>query len=96
MYQEEIENLLTNSGININSLKVTSKSASNGGWDWIIVNVGYIKDNTTNYKFVTKTYSGNSTETGEANKTTLWFALGLYLDFINLLLLILRIFGNNK
>lgn len=32
----------------------------------------------------------------EANKTTLWFALGLYLDFINLLLLILRIFGNNK
>ena len=32
----------------------------------------------------------------EANKTTLWFALGLYLDFINLLLLLLRIFGNNK
>ena len=70
-YQKEIENLLTNSGININSLKVTSKSASNGGWDWIIVNVGYIKDNTTNYKFVTKIYSGNSTETGEANNTTL-------------------------
>lgn len=32
----------------------------------------------------------------EVNKTTLWFALGLYLDFINLLLLLLRIFGNNK
>ena len=32
----------------------------------------------------------------EANKTTLWFALDLYLDFINLLLLLLRIFGNNK
>ena len=71
VYQEEIENLLTNSGININSLKVTSKSASNGGWDWIIVNVGYIKDNTNNHKFVTKIYSGNSSETGEANKTIL-------------------------
>lgn len=70
-YQKEIENLLTNSGMNINSLKVTSKSSSNGGWDWIIVNVGYVKNNNNTHKFVTKIYSGMSTETGEANKTTL-------------------------
>lgn len=71
VYQNEIEDLLVSSGMNLNSLKVTSKTAGNGGWDWIIVNVGYVKYGSNNHKFVTKIYSGTSTETGEANKTTL-------------------------
>lgn len=70
-HQPELQALLTNSGLNIDSLKVTSKSPDNGGWDWIIVNVGYIKDKAANHKFVTKIYSGYSTDTGEANKTTI-------------------------
>lgn len=61
-YQKEVENLLINSGLNINSLKVTSKSANNGGWDWIIVNVGYVK----NVGLVTRIYSGDKTKTGNA------------------------------
>ena len=61
-YQTEVENLLINSGLNINSLKVTSKSANNGGWDWIIVNVGYVKK----VGLVTRIYSGDKTKTGNA------------------------------
>lgn len=32
----------------------------------------------------------------QAGKITLWFALELYLDFVNLLLMMLRLLGNNK
>lgn len=59
--QPELQALLKNSGLNINSLKVTSKSFKNGGWDWIIVNVGYAKG-----KFVTRIYSGEANKDGNA------------------------------
>ncbi|MCF2615665.1 prepilin-type N-terminal cleavage/methylation domain-containing protein [Oscillibacter valericigenes] len=62
-YQTEVENLLINSGLNINSLKVTSKSANNGGWDWIIVNVGYVKK----VGLVTRIYSGEANKNGDAS-----------------------------
>lgn len=61
-YQDEIENLLINSGMNINSLKVASKSFQNGGWDWIGVYVGYVKG-----KFVTRIYSGEADKNGDAS-----------------------------
>lgn len=66
-YVNDIENLLINSGMTINSLKVTSKNANNKGWDWIIVNVGYIKYNNNNHKFVTRIYSGNKKTNGRAD-----------------------------
>ena len=63
-HQPELQALLTNSGLNINSLKVTSKSANDDGWDWIIVNVGYVKK----VGLVTRIYSGDKKTTGNAEK----------------------------
>ena len=60
--QPELQALLTNSGMNIKSLKVVSKSFKNGGWDWIIVNVGYTKG-----KFITRIYSGEANKNGDAS-----------------------------
>lgn len=62
VYDDNVQNLLKNSGINIDSLKVTSKTADNGGWDWIIVNVGYVK----NAGIVTRIYSGDKSTKGNA------------------------------
>lgn len=61
-HQSELQALLTNSGLNINNLKVSSKSSKNGGWDWIIINVGYTKG-----KFVTRIYSGEANKNGDAS-----------------------------
>ena len=61
-YQDELAILLTNSGINLDSLKVTCKSFNNDGWDWIIVNVGYTKG-----KLVTRIYSGKANTNGDAS-----------------------------
>ena len=61
-HQSELQALLTNSGLNINNLKVSSKSSKNGGWDWIIINVGYIKG-----KFVIRIYSGEANKNGNAS-----------------------------
>ena len=61
-YDYKVENLLTNSSMNIDSLKVSSKSFDNGGWDWIIVNVGYTKG-----KLVTRIYSGKANKNGDAS-----------------------------
>ena len=62
IYDDNVQNLLKNSGINIDSLKVASKSFKNGGWDWIIINVGYTKG-----KFVTRIYSGEANKNGDAS-----------------------------
>lgn len=62
VYDPNVQSLLTNSGINIDSLKVSSKTAKNGGWDWIIINVGYVK----NAGFITRIYSGNNSNQGNA------------------------------
>ena len=61
-HQPELQALLTNSGLNINNLKVSSKSSKNGGWDWIIINVGYTKG-----KFITRIYSGEANKNGDAS-----------------------------
>ena len=60
-HQSELQALLSNSGLNIDSLKVSSKSFKNDGWDWIIVNVGYTKGT-----FVTRFYSGEANKNGDA------------------------------
>lgn len=63
----EIKNLLLNSGMSQNSLKVTcKKSSSTEGWDWINVYVGY-----TEGEFITRIYSGQTNDWGNA-----WFKPG--------------------
>ena len=62
VYDNNVQDLLTNSSMNIDSLKVSSKSFDNGGWDWIIVNVGYTKG-----KLVTRIYSGEANKNGDAS-----------------------------
>ncbi|MGO5542285.1 type II secretion system protein [Blautia sp. HCP3S3_H10_1] len=65
-YHQGIENLLTNSGLNVDTLKITSKSNKNNGWDWIVINVGYNK----NKQLSTRIYSGMANADSEPTNTT--------------------------
>lgn len=42
IYSNAVEGYLTEAGLNVNNLKVTSKGG-NDGWDWIVIEVGYSK-----------------------------------------------------
>ena len=47
VYDTNVEVLLKESGINVESLKIRCKDSSNGkGWDWIVIQIGRYKDGT--------------------------------------------------
>ena len=46
VYNNNVESILTGAGLNINSLKVTSKGGEDG-WDWIVIEIGYSRSGLT-------------------------------------------------
>lgn len=51
-YNKDVENILTQAGIDVNSLKIKSKGGADS-WDWIIIEAGYL-----NNQVFARMYSG--------------------------------------